>query len=327
MESENEFYIFLPSDENNNDNNEGTVENTLSNFTINLPKPKNLTSPYKVGLAQISFPVSWHNLPNDEKVYFVPKVPIKKYIDKPIENFCITIPAGEYDSMSLIQTINDMTLEFFKSPDVFRIMGQGDLNEHITFSLDKNNKTEIKRGRSKFQAYYNYRMLVLMEKYGVVGNDMLKNMERENILKYENNEIYWVPYFSKQLMIPLGFWNMSPPELSTYIGSKPFYTSKQPVDLKSLYSNIFVYTDIIKHTIVGHTLAPLLRTISVNQPMGSVQENLYTDPFYHALSHDYIDSINISLRDITGEFIKFTKGRVVVTLHFLKIKKSNVIQY
>ena len=88
--------------------------------------------------------------------------------------------------------------------------------------------------------------------------------------------------------------------------------------------NIYVYCDVIKNRIVGHTLAPLLATISTEGESGSIISIKYDKLQYQTVMKTSFSEIQINLRDDQGNSIRFRKKRVIVTLHFRRQKLSQL---
>jgi hypothetical protein len=83
---------------------------------------------------------------------------------------------------------------------------------------------------------------------------------------------------------------------------------------------IYIYTNIIKNTLLGDQFAPILKVISVE---GEYGKNIYQEfqrPMYIPLKIDQIQWIEISLRRDDGLLVPFETGKSVLTLHFRKIK-------
>lgn len=83
-----------------------------------------------------------------------------------------------------------------------------------------------------------------------------------------------------------------------------------------LYNSIYIYTDIIENQNVGDYKVPLLRIIPVTSSYGEVCCVKYDKPHFFPLSRNRIQTIEIDLRDDTGELISFEGGRSIVTLVF-----------
>ena len=81
-------------------------------------------------------------------------------------------------------------------------------------------------------------------------------------------------------------------------------------------NNLFIYTDILEHEIVGDTRAPLLRVVNVENRNGDQLSLHYDTPHYKRVQTKVFDTIEIDIRDGTGELIPFTRGTLILTLHF-----------
>jgi hypothetical protein len=89
-------------------------------------------------------------------------------------------------------------------------------------------------------------------------------------------------------------------------------------------NTMYVYTNIIKDQPVGGIAVPLLRIINLER--GSNREDfssrMYTRLYYVPLRASRFDTINIQLRDDTGELIHFEYGKVVLILEFRRKKTA-----
>jgi hypothetical protein len=80
---------------------------------------------------------------------------------------------------------------------------------------------------------------------------------------------------------------------------------------------IFIYTDIIEEQYVGDSKAQLLDTISINGEMDAMITIDISNPNYVNLAKTEISTINIVLKDNTGENIHFSNlAKVVLKFHF-----------
>jgi hypothetical protein len=79
-----------------------------------------------------------------------------------------------------------------------------------------------------------------------------------------------------------------------------------------------IYTSITEPVFVGHTIAPLLKTI----PIGSAgyKQKVYSKEFqnlnYMKVLRQSIQEIEVEIRDSTGELAPFDLGKVYLRLHF-----------
>ena len=113
-----------------------------------------------------------------------------------------------------------------------------------------------------------------------------------------------------------------PVKLAIQLGFGPgvFLTGKTEsravVDLMFRAQTVYVYSDIVKHSIVGDRRAPLLRVVNVNPLLGDTQTLNFQPPIYQPVSKTSFRQITLYLRDSTGQPIPFEPGAVTVVLAF-----------
>ena len=89
-------------------------------------------------------------------------------------------------------------------------------------------------------------------------------------------------------------------------------------DIRALMYNMYIYSNLVRESLVGDSYVPLLRTVSVQGTEGSYIHKLYEKVHYCKLSSDFIQDIEIKIRDETGQQVRFRYGKVVIKLHFRK---------
>jgi hypothetical protein len=87
-------------------------------------------------------------------------------------------------------------------------------------------------------------------------------------------------------------------------------------------ANILVYCSIIQHQMMGNTLVPLLRPITIpsNKNRGETINEKFLRPYYVPVWKSHIPDIEISLCDDQGRNITFQAGSTMVVLHFRRIR-------
>ena len=88
------------------------------------------------------------------------------------------------------------------------------------------------------------------------------------------------------------------------------------VDLNFRAQTIYIYSDIVKHNIVGDKRVPLLRVVNVNPLLGDTQTVSFQPLIYQPVSKTSFRQIAVYLRDNTGQPIPFERGEVNVVLAF-----------
>jgi hypothetical protein len=101
-------------------------------------------------------------------------------------------------------------------------------------------------------------------------------------------------------------------------------TGEYYASLSGGLNTMYVYSDIIKEQLVGGISAPLLRIINMKTKTnneGTTSQTCF--PLHYVpLKSSHTDTINIQLRDDTGELVQFEYGVVVVVLEFRKIGEA-----
>ena len=99
-------------------------------------------------------------------------------------------------------------------------------------------------------------------------------------------------------------------------------TGSRVVDIDQSFCGLFVYCNVVEPRIVGDTTTPLLRIVPVNHDdRGKNVTRAYEKIFYCPVATKNFSSIEILIRDDTGQAVSFEFGKVTVTLHFRKVKK------
>ena len=131
-------------------------------------------------------------------------------------------------------------------------------------------------------------------------------------------------FASQDLCSILGF------SQSVWFSSKGPHRSEFPIDVLRFHS-VMVYTDIVEFSIIGDTIAPILRCFPFNNKIqrDSISVTKYSNYVsfdnlqFRRLLKNSIHSIKVELRSPTGELIPFVAvGITRLTLLFRKTKAS-----
>ncbi len=88
-------------------------------------------------------------------------------------------------------------------------------------------------------------------------------------------------------------------------------------DMRTDLNSFCIYSDVVRPQYLGEILAPLLRIVHLSDTDGMRITKTYPQSFYLPLNQNYIDSIEIDIRDMYGDAIRFSDDDVVVNvLHF-----------
>ena len=87
-------------------------------------------------------------------------------------------------------------------------------------------------------------------------------------------------------------------------------------DLRLNCYNIYVYSNLVRQTLVGDVQVPLLRTVPIDKENDGKYIGLSFDRLrFRPLSSNFFEYIDIKLTDDLGEDLEFKSGKVIVTLY------------
>lgn len=124
---------------------------------------------------------------------------------------------------------------------------------------------------------------------------------------------------SHELALQLGFDNIQY-ELMTNITE--LIGLWAPNLLMGLPAHIYVYCDLVEPQLIGDTTAPLLKIVNIDRERyahGVYKSVIYTTPHYVPVVKTTFDTIEVDLRDHTGEKLPFIFGTSYVKLHFKRV--------
>lgn len=119
--------------------------------------------------------------------------------------------------------------------------------------------------------------------------------------------------FSPKLSLQLGLIHPGP-----YSSEKHLYGT-YPIDMTlGAPPQLYIYLDVIQDQIVGHTRAPLLRTIPVDtrSTFGSMTTYMCDPPIYFQLKTKSFDTLEVNIRTHAGAFMPFDHGTSTLLCHF-----------
>jgi hypothetical protein len=116
-----------------------------------------------------------------------------------------------------------------------------------------------------------------------------------------------------------------PPEITVIYHEKIDFKFRLYMQILKYVEEIFVGTNIVKESLVGRSMAPLLKTLTETSEFDQVVSHQIQNPHYISINYKTINKIRIFMEDSNGERIKFSDShsRVVYKLHFRQIEKIN----
>ena len=88
------------------------------------------------------------------------------------------------------------------------------------------------------------------------------------------------------------------------------------VDMSRGFESLYVYTNVVEPRVVGDSLVPLLRIVPLSGMQGDTVSKTFQKTQYVPVLCKEFGTIEID----TSRSVPFERGKVVVTLHFRRIK-------
>ena len=105
------------------------------------------------------------------------------------------------------------------------------------------------------------------------------------------------------------------------VGSNNQVRNKLEISLPpkiNIINYILIYTDIIEQQFYGNKKTQILKSLPLKNTTNNIAETTFDNQHYVTVKNTRINTINIELRDIFGQQIKFDDffSFVIVNLHF-----------
>lgn len=257
-------------------------DNTTSHFTTRLLDPISLDPAYnwEVALTELQYPISWINIRDGHNRV---DIRVSKQIDSSEDNRLADSEKGALPYRPYSQYSDFM--EYFVKPGAY-------------FNVQQLN--------SEFQNAYDLWKRQFPKATLEVGVD---SVTRKGIVKANDLEVV---FKGDDVARVLGF------KVDTGNGWLSEYTSTERSRFMQDFTAIFCYSDIVEMQNVGDTRARLLRIVPVTGTVGQVVYHTFDTPTYLKISRTVFQSIEIELRDDTGDYVQFEYGKVIATMHLRK---------
>ena len=89
--------------------------------------------------------------------------------------------------------------------------------------------------------------------------------------------------------------------------------------------SLYVYCDVVEPRVVGDSQVPLLRIVPAEGDHGQLVTRIYENVHYVRLQRKSFQTIEINIRDRTGNIVPFEQGTLNVTLHFRQRKRLSTL--
>jgi hypothetical protein len=278
--------------------------NTMSNFTTILTVPLRFDVPYEVALVEITYRHTWH-IP-------LGKLEIDLKANQEIETFEIELGDGEHIE-KFAQRLNSMVEERYLRNLYNERYKRGQ-------AIAKGETFEDKLGTLPYASYDdpnpNNRQVDVVEE--IRKTDQFKSIPR---FALSNNRFLISNIGNAHLRFSGDIVKIINVTSQWIYGKTHKHFSGELITHNPMLTQvIYVYTDIIQDQLIGDTYGKLLRAVVVDSEYMKTAWNRYDTPHYVKLNKTEINTIQIELRDDSGEQIKFKEGKVVVKLHFRPMK-------
>lgn len=273
-----DFYLTLPS----NASMSYYPDNSLSEYTVKLPRQLQLDDSWQVGLCQITYPGLLHNILETYPAFMYTRdagqTGANRAGRESAENITNSVERLE-NTVDTDWHVKYFTPGFYSLSDILQALNDvfiNDTKNSVSFTYNKGLQ------RTMFKGWKN--------NVGALKiNDKLAKMMGFREAKY---------IFCERKKIVADF------DANASIFSPKY---------------LYIYTDIVEPQFVGDRNVPLLRTVPINATEKSrVMEKIFTHPYYVPLLKHDIETIQILIKTETGESVPFERGLLSVTLHFRK---------
>jgi len=307
-ETPHQFHVTLPS----NASMQTYKTNTIANYTTLLPHRLELQGRWQVGLVDLAYPVSWHNVGKSEWFKVVASSGPK---GRDIGEGAVRLSEGHYSSpKDLIDYMayawsdywarlrKEMRQHTEPPPVIKQIVPAGTrLTPIEQLSKEREDVATVPDvNASSLQINFNEKTLKARIKLNSMSHALSLSPALSDILAIKENS-WTVPHIR---------WQQD---------TVKTYQSDTEVDVNRGQHTLFVYCNIVEDSIVGDVQAPLLRAVTTRGIPGQTTRETFDRPLYVALKTNNFDSIEISLKTETGELLPFNFGNSFVTLHFKRV--------
>ena len=255
--------------------------NTLSHFKIPLAEPLNFCDPHnwEISLSELYFPSSYYNISQDNNS----NLTIQYHIKGVVHTKNITIPHGHYDPASYVKEVNK----------------------------------EIKKIKHKFTATSEPKVLF--------KGRLKYNPNSRKITLVLNNHLEAVTFYGDDFRNMLGLEKANGPGDLTIKFKKDelrsmreyYYEFPKSCSFNYKGAHMYVYSSLVKDSIVGHVFAPIIRVVGLeDKPKSETIHREFTVPHYLPLRSSSFNEVVLELTDGMGNSMKFNQGNSVAVFHF-----------
>ena len=314
-----QFTVSLPSDSSK----ENYPNNKISNYRTKLAVDVDLSQgEWEVGLLDIQYPTSWLNVMENEMAGTLTVNSGKPWME-------FAVPKGSYpDSQSFLKTLDDVLksksegyiyLKQNANADV-----QGEYEDPVTFEVNSSAERASKISGIALSAPL-ANVLGLFDSVKMLDifrGRTVKNPSQKNRVMVDTNHS-----LNKDHGIIVRRFAQFKRDIKEEDATdirRTMFSLPRKVDVLRGFHMIYVYSDIIEHSHLGDTMAPVLRVFIPHfDPQNTKQDHReFISPHYKVLRTGtrILSTIDLYIADEMGRMLLFEQsGKVTATLHFRKL--------
>lgn len=332
MLKQDSLYLTLPS----NSNPDIFPNNKPQSFKVNFPTPIILEGKWKVGLTEIQYPNNWFNLNENTSFSIFFRKPLifpegqhvvidrneKNWVDKLLDNCKVASSAYYLDETEPSDDNEQIETKEDTLPKAKIETKLDELEETLRF---KEYVVHIPAGNySSLQALCD--KIEEKIKNSLEARYLPADIDSTRPIRFTINDFGNVCIESKRSKVYIQVnggnklweylgWN----DIANYNYIVPPVVAPKRGDLLVHHPAIFVYCDIVQHQVVGNMLAPLLRVVPIEGNPGEYIWRQIMKPMYLDVNKGYISTIEVELRDDSGNLIPFQVGKVLLVLELKRV--------
>ena len=83
----------------------------------------------------------------------------------------------------------------------------------------------------------------------------------------------------------------------------------------SVSRNLWIECDFCSYSVIGGTECPLMRRVPLSGTQGQLTDMSFSNLYYIPVNRDYIETVQINIKDDSGEFPSFDNSPVICVFH------------
>ena len=279
MDEDKSSFLYLPR----NVASQRYVSNTLSHFKIPLDEPLNFCDPHnwEVSLSELYSPSSYYNISQDNNS----NLTIQYHIKGVVHTKNISIPQGHYNPASYMKEVNKEIKKIkhkFTATSEPKVLFKG----RLKYNPNSRKITLVLNNHLEAMTFYgnDFRNMLGLEKANDLG---------DLTIKFEKDELHSMREY--------------------------YYEFPKSCSFNYKGTHMYVYSSLVKDSIVGNVFAPIVRVVGLeDKPKSETIHREFTVPHYLPLRSSSFNEVVLELTDGMGNSMKFIQGNSVAVFHFKK---------